>query len=93
MSSGVEFKFNLLFMTRAEIWPVMNKTTVVAKRELLYVGPFGVCAWLCGLIFIDRYAAEKAKIAMNKAMEKLMKSNIKLWVFPEGKSVLFYSQH
>lgn len=62
----------------------MNKTTVVAKRELLYVWPFGVCAWLCGLVFIDRYAAEKAKVAMNKAMEKLMKSNIKLWVFPEG---------
>lgn len=63
----------------------MNKTTVVAKRELLYVWPFGVCAWLCGLIFIDRYAAEKAKDTMNKAMEKLKKSRIKLWVFPEGK--------
>lgn len=62
----------------------MHKTTVVAKRELLYAWPFGVCAWLCGLIFIDRYAAEKAKKTMNKAMERLKKDDIKLWVFPEG---------
>lgn len=62
----------------------MHKTTVVAKRELLYVWPFGVCAWLCGLIFIDRYAAENAKKTMNKAMERLKKDDIKLWVFPEG---------
>lgn len=65
----------------------MNKMTVVAKRELLYVFPFGVCAWLCGLIFIDRYAADKAKTAMNKAMERLKKSNVKLWIFPEGKKL------
>lgn len=62
----------------------MYKTTVVAKRELLYVWPFGVCAWLCGLIFINRYEAEKAKNTMNKAMERLKKEDIKLWVFPEG---------
>lgn len=62
----------------------MNKTTVVAKRELLYVWPFGICAWLCGLVFIDRYAADKAKVTMNAAMEKLKKDNTKLWIFPEG---------
>lgn len=67
-----------------EIWPIMHKTTVVAKRELLYAWPFGVCAWLCGLIFIDRYAADKAKKTMNKAMESLKKKDIKLWIFPEG---------
>lgn len=62
----------------------MNKTTVVAKRELLYVWPFGICAWLCGLIFIDRFAADKAKVAMNSAVEKLKRERIKIWVFPEG---------
>jgi lysophosphatidate acyltransferase len=68
----------------------MNKTTVVAKRELLYVFPFGVCAWLCGLVFIDRYSAGKAKTAMSKAMERLKKTNVKLWVFPEGKKETFF---
>lgn len=62
----------------------MNKTTVVAKRELLYVWPFGICAWLCGLVFIDRYAADRAKVTMSSAMEKLKKDNTKLWIFPEG---------
>lgn len=67
-----------------EIWPVMHKTTVVAKRELLYAWPFGVCAWLCGLIFIDRYKADESKLKMNKALERLKKQDIKLWIFPEG---------
>lgn len=66
------------------IWEVMGKTTVVAKRQLLYVFPFGICAYLCGLIFIDRYRVEKAKSTMNEAMEKLKENNIKLWIFPEG---------
>jgi lysophosphatidate acyltransferase len=67
-----------------DIWPVMNKTTVVAKRELLYIFPFGLCAYLCGLVFIDRYAVDKAKNTLNTAMEGLKRNNIKLWVFPEG---------
>ncbi|KAG5682761.1 hypothetical protein PVAND_012094 [Polypedilum vanderplanki] len=62
----------------------MNKTTVVAKRELLYIPPFGLCAYLCGLVFIDRYATDKAKNTMNQAMERLKRNNIKLWIFPEG---------
>lgn len=68
----------------------MQKTTVVAKRELLYAWPFGVCAWLCGLIFIDRYHAEKAKQTLDKSMEGLKKNNVKLWVFPEGKKLLIF---
>lgn len=64
----------------------MHKTTVVAKRELLYAWPFGVCAWLCGLIFIDRYAADRAKKTMTNAMDRLKKEDIKLWVFPEGEN-------
>jgi lysophosphatidate acyltransferase len=67
------------------IWNVMGKCTVVAKKELIYVsGPFGFCAYLCGLIFIDRYRVDRAKNRMNEAMEELKKKNIKLWIFPEG---------
>ncbi|CAO1377860.1 unnamed protein product [Diamesa hyperborea] len=67
-----------------DIWPVMNKTTVVAKRELLFVGPFGIAAYLSGLIFIDRVNGEKAKNTLNEAMEQLKQNKTKLWVFPEG---------
>lgn len=58
--------------------------TVIAKRELMYVGSFGVAAWLAGLTFIDRKPGGKAGQAMNDAMVKLKKKKIKLWVFPEG---------
>lgn len=57
--------------------------TVIAKKELLYSGTFGLAAYLSGLIFIDR-RGEKGKEAMNNAMKMLKEKNIKLWIFPEG---------
>jgi lysophosphatidate acyltransferase len=62
----------------------MGKTTVIAKRELLYSGPFGLAAWLCGLIFINKKDPIESKVLMKSAMEELKKKSIKLWVFPEG---------
>lgn len=58
--------------------------TVIAKRELLYVGSFGVAMFMSGLTFINRSAGSRAKDAINEVMEELKKKNIKLWVFPEG---------
>jgi lysophosphatidate acyltransferase len=45
----------------------MDKCTVVAKKELFYAWPFGLAAWLCGLIFIDRLNSDKARATINKA--------------------------
>ncbi|XP_037038270.1 1-acyl-sn-glycerol-3-phosphate acyltransferase alpha [Bradysia coprophila] len=67
-----------------DIWPVMNKCTVVAKRELFYAWPFGLAAWLCGLIFIDRMQSDKARNSLCDATELIKKKKIKLWIFPEG---------
>lgn len=67
-----------------DMWHVMDKCTVVAKRELLYAVPFSFAAWLCGLVFIDRKHPEKAKSSMNDAMDFLKNNRIKLWIFPEG---------
>lgn len=67
-----------------DIWHVMGKCTVVAKKELLYAMPFSIAAWLCGLIFIDRKHPAKAKSAINEAVVTLKKERTKLWVFPEG---------
>jgi lysophosphatidate acyltransferase len=50
-----------------DIWPIMDKCTVVAKKELFYAWPFGLAAWLCGLIFIDRLNSDKARNTINKA--------------------------
>uniref|UniRef100_T1H567 1-acylglycerol-3-phosphate O-acyltransferase n=1 Tax=Megaselia scalaris TaxID=36166 RepID=T1H567_MEGSC len=62
----------------------MNKCTVVAKRELFYAWPFGLAAWLAGLIFIDRVRSEKARSTLNAANHIVKSKKIKLWVFPEG---------
>lgn len=67
-----------------DIWPIMAKCTVVAKREIFYVWPFGLGAWLCGLIFINRMHSDKARDQLNEATEKIKRKNIKLWIFPEG---------
>lgn len=67
-----------------DLWPVMDKCTVVAKKEIFYAWPFGLAAWLCGLIFIDRMNSEKARSVLNKAVVNLKKNKIKLWIFPEG---------
>ncbi|OXU25070.1 hypothetical protein TSAR_000908 [Trichomalopsis sarcophagae] len=67
-----------------DLWPVMDKCTVVAKKEIFYAWPFGLAAWLCGLIFIDRMNSEKARSTINTAVEYLKENKIKLWIFPEG---------
>jgi len=67
-----------------DVWPVIKKMTVIAKRELLFAGSFGIAMFLAGLTFINRKAGGKAGQAMVDAMEDLKKKNIKLWVFPEG---------
>lgn len=67
-----------------EMWPIMNKCTVVAKREILYVWPFGLAAWLCGLIFINRMQTDRAREQLNAAAAIIKSNQIKLWVFPEG---------
>ncbi|BES92965.1 unnamed protein product [Nesidiocoris tenuis] len=67
-----------------ELWPVMKKCTVVAKKELLYAGPFGLAAWLCGLIFINRLNSESSRQAINVSADQLRDTKVKMWVFPEG---------
>lgn len=72
------------FIGMFDIWPVMNKCTVVAKRELFYAWPFGLAAWLCGLIFINRMQSDRARDHLNKASTNIKNKKIKLWIFPEG---------
>lgn len=59
-----------------ELWPVMKRCTVVAKKELLYAGPFGIAAWLCGLVFIDRLNSEASRLAINNSIKHLHEKKI-----------------
>lgn len=46
----------------------MDKCTIIAKKELLYAWPFGLAAWLAGIIFIPRVQSDTAKAVMNEAL-------------------------
>lgn len=78
--------FKLFFFSNLgmfDLWPVMGKCTVVAKRQILYVQPFGLAAYLAGLVFIDRHIT-RARTKLDAAAEYIKTKKIKLWVFPEG---------
>ncbi|XP_076062772.1 1-Acylglycerol-3-phosphate O-acyltransferase 1 [Oratosquilla oratoria] len=75
---------SLDFLGMVFMWPIFQKISAIAKKELFYAMPFGLTAWLCGTRFIDRSNPQKAKDSMNIALEYVKKNNVKLWVFPEG---------
>ena len=56
-----QHSIDILFLF--EIWPEIERATTLAKRALLYFGPFGLSAYLNGTTFIDRSrGAESRKI-------------------------------
>lgn len=84
----VRFQFHFPFRFSPagmfDIWPVMNKCTVVAKRELFFAWPFGLAAWLCGLIFINRMQSDASRKKLTDAATSIKNKKIKMWIFPEG---------
>ncbi|CAH2269263.1 jg6662, partial [Pararge aegeria aegeria] len=52
----------------AVLWPLMARCTVVSKRELQYLVPFGTASWMWGTVFIDR-GASTARSVLNKQSE------------------------
>lgn len=66
------------------IWHVMEKCAPVAKKEVFYVWPFGLGAWLSGVVFIDRLNSSKAHDQLNHASKLMKTDKTKLWLFPEG---------
>lgn len=67
----------------AVLWPLMERCTVVSKRSLQYLVPFGTATWMWGTVFIDR-GAKSAKSVLNKQTEAVKKEKRKLLLFPEG---------
>ncbi|KAJ8734690.1 hypothetical protein PYW08_013940 [Mythimna loreyi] len=67
----------------AIIWPLMSRCTVVSKRSLQYLVPFGTATWLWGTVFIDR-GAQTARDALNKQVDAIKNQKRKLLLFPEG---------
>ncbi|GJQ72965.1 hypothetical protein Trydic_g1605 [Trypoxylus dichotomus] len=68
----------------AELWPVMDRCTVISKKEIFYLWPFGLAAWLWGTIFIDRLNAERAQKSINSTGEIIRSRKARVLMFPEG---------
>ncbi|XP_063158068.1 1-acyl-sn-glycerol-3-phosphate acyltransferase alpha-like [Candoia aspera] len=72
--------FDLLAM--AEILP--ERCVPIAKKELLYWGPLGLCCWLCDLVFIDRKKKHQARDTIEHLAERMQHEDLRIWVYPEG---------
>ncbi|CAG9110531.1 hypothetical protein JYU34_011023 [Plutella xylostella] len=66
------------------IWHVMDKVAAVARKELFYIWPFGLSAYLAGVVFIDRSNPKDAYRQLQVTSEVMIKNKTKLWLFPEG---------
>lgn len=56
----------------------------VGKKSLKWIPLFGQLYWLSGNIFIDRSNKSRAKQTMNELRYRMKKSNLSIWMFPEG---------
>lgn len=60
----------------AELWPVMERCTVISKREVFYLWPFGLAAWLWGTIFINRVNNEQAQVTVNRTGQTIRTNKV-----------------
>jgi len=66
-----------------ELWPHLKKVAPIAKKQILYAGPFGLACYLLGCVFIDRKSPTSREDVITAGVEA--KSNgTKLLIFPEG---------
>jgi lysophosphatidate acyltransferase len=73
------------FIGMMHIWPEhVRYCTILAKKELLWTGPFGLGSWLAGVEFVDRKNRERSSETMVEIMKKIKNKSLRLWIFPEG---------
>ena len=70
-------------MSLFEIWPLLEHAGPIAKRELLYIQPFGLACWLCGAEFINR-RSKTSHQDINDMGSRAKSEGKKLIIFPEG---------
>ncbi|XP_034950998.1 1-acyl-sn-glycerol-3-phosphate acyltransferase alpha isoform X2 [Chelonus insularis] len=68
----------------AELWPILEHCTVIAKKQVLWLGSYGLATWLWGTIFIDKKKGSSAQDTLNSTAEIIKKRKAKVLMFPEG---------
>lgn len=69
--------YEFLILVLAELWPTLERCTVVSKKIILYLGTFGLASWLWGTIFIDRGNVQDAQQKINSTAEIINKRKVK----------------
>jgi len=80
----INHQSSLDLIVLAELWPIMDRCAVISKKEIFYIWPFGLAAWLWGTIFIDRLNGSKAKNTINKTGDIIKNRKARVLMFPEG---------
>jgi 1-acyl-sn-glycerol-3-phosphate acyltransferase len=70
-----------MFTISAAVTP---KVVTVGKKSLAWFPLFGQLYWLTGNILIDRANKSKAKGTIDQVVENMKKSDVSVWMFPEG---------
>lgn len=65
-----------------ELFP--PNSSYLAKKQLLYAGPVGLCLYLSGAVFINRSSTSNAKKMLQSTAEEIQRRKLKVWIFPEG---------
>lgn len=60
------------------IWHVMGKCASIAKKEVFYVWPFGLSAYLAGVVFIDRNSPKESYRQLNVTSELMVKNKVSI---------------
>lgn len=73
------------FIGMMYLWPKhIRYCSILAKKELIWAGPFGPSSWLAGTEFVDRKNRQRATETMAQIMKKIKNKSLRLWIFPEG---------
>jgi len=70
-----------LFTVSSAVTP---KVVTVGKKSLAWMPLFGQLYWLTGNILIDRANKAKAKGTIKQVVDSMKKSDVSVWMFPEG---------
>lgn len=66
----------VVFAVTVELWPTMKKCACIAKKEIIYVFPFGIMAWLCGTIYINRRNSGESQMKISTTAEVIRENKV-----------------
>lgn len=68
------------------LWSIMKKVTGIAKIEMQRMVPFGPCAWLAGISFIDRKSPKASYRTLQACADRMKNEDVSTqlqikWIF------------